>query len=154
MNAPYRQRLRYENTVYMRGVDSHKQAGPLCQRPGFLISSKFSCQPSTSWKAKEYLTFQWSCGQDKITLGIQQFNNTLSGWASTGQRISRHLHLRDHQWQEWHSQGWQDKEWRDQRQQRQRHDLQTLQVLRRFVRKVRATRSQPLSNSPESSLHA
>ena len=30
--APYRQRLRYESTVYMRGVNSKKQAGPPCQR--------------------------------------------------------------------------------------------------------------------------
>ena len=33
-HARYRQRLRSENTVYMRGVGSNKQAGPLCQRPG------------------------------------------------------------------------------------------------------------------------
>ena len=32
-DAPYRQRLRYESTIYMRGVDSNKQAGPPCQRP-------------------------------------------------------------------------------------------------------------------------
>ena len=31
----YRQRLRYESTVYMRGVDSNNQAGPLCQRPDY-----------------------------------------------------------------------------------------------------------------------
>ena len=31
--APYRQRLRCGSTLYMRGVDSKKQAGPLCQRP-------------------------------------------------------------------------------------------------------------------------
>ena len=32
-NAPFRQRVRYNNIVCMRGVDSKKQAGPLCQRP-------------------------------------------------------------------------------------------------------------------------
>ena len=32
-NALFRQRQRYESTLYMRGVDSNKQAGPLCQRP-------------------------------------------------------------------------------------------------------------------------
>ena len=31
--APYRQRLRYESTIYIRSVDSNKKAGPLCQRP-------------------------------------------------------------------------------------------------------------------------
>ena len=30
--ARYRQRKRYESTLHMRGVDSNKQAGPLCQR--------------------------------------------------------------------------------------------------------------------------
>ena len=34
-NATYRQRVRHNNTVYMRGVDSNKLAGPLCQRPGY-----------------------------------------------------------------------------------------------------------------------
>ena len=38
-NAPHRQRLRYESTVYMRGVDSNKQAGPLCQRPDYKSSA-------------------------------------------------------------------------------------------------------------------
>ena len=30
--AHYKQRNRYENTLFMRGVDSNQQAGPLCQR--------------------------------------------------------------------------------------------------------------------------
>ena len=34
-DAPYRQRLRYESTVYMRGVDSKKHAG----RPGYKSSA-------------------------------------------------------------------------------------------------------------------
>ena len=34
-HAPHQQRVRYNNTVHMRGVDSNKQAGPLCQRPGY-----------------------------------------------------------------------------------------------------------------------
>ena len=38
-DAPYRQRLRYESTVYIRGVGSNKQAGPLCQRPDFRSSA-------------------------------------------------------------------------------------------------------------------
>ena len=32
-DVPYNQRNRYENSLFMRGVDSHKQAGPRCQRP-------------------------------------------------------------------------------------------------------------------------
>ena len=32
-DAPCRQRLPHESTIYMRSVDSNKQAGPLCQRP-------------------------------------------------------------------------------------------------------------------------
>ena len=55
-DAPYRQRLRYESTVYIRGVDSNKQG------------------PINELKAKEYLRFQCNCGQDKITLdpAVQQ----------------------------------------------------------------------------------
>ena len=32
-DAPYKQRNRHESAFFMRGVDSNKQAGPLCQRP-------------------------------------------------------------------------------------------------------------------------
>ena len=39
-DAPYNQRNRYEYSLFMRGVESNKQAGPLCQRPD-------SCQPLT-----------------------------------------------------------------------------------------------------------
>ena len=39
-NAPYRQRLRCNNTVCMRGVDSNKQAGPLCHRRGYKSSAQ------------------------------------------------------------------------------------------------------------------
>ena len=38
-DAPYRQRLRYDSTIYMRGVDSNKQAGPLCERPDYKSSA-------------------------------------------------------------------------------------------------------------------
>ena len=38
--APYKQRNRYEkNTLFMRGVDPNKQAGPLCQRPDYKSSA-------------------------------------------------------------------------------------------------------------------
>ena len=37
--APNKQRSRYENTLFMRGVDSNKQAGPLCQRPDYKSSA-------------------------------------------------------------------------------------------------------------------
>ena len=48
-NAPCRQRLRKNNTVYMRAVDSKKQAGPLCQRHDQKSSANaLSCQPSTN----------------------------------------------------------------------------------------------------------
>ena len=38
-DAPYRQRLLHESTIYMRCVDSNKQAGPLCQRPDYKSSA-------------------------------------------------------------------------------------------------------------------
>ena len=31
--APFRQRVRCNNTICMRGVDTNKRSGPLCQRP-------------------------------------------------------------------------------------------------------------------------
>ena len=34
-----RPRLRYESTLYIRGVDSNTQAGPLCQRPVYKSSA-------------------------------------------------------------------------------------------------------------------
>ena len=54
--APYKQRNRCENTLFMRGVDSNKQAGPLCQRPDYKSSAN-------------------TCGQGKETHWIQQSNN-------------------------------------------------------------------------------
>ena len=39
VDAPHWQRQRYESTVYMRGADFDKQAGPLCQRPDHRSSS-------------------------------------------------------------------------------------------------------------------
>ena len=57
----------------------------------------------------------------------------------------------DHQWQEWHSQGEQDKERRDQQQPRQR--LSRAQTsTRKLVRWGQSKRSQLLSMSPESRL--
>ena len=38
-NAPYRQRQRYESTLHMRGVDSKKQGGRLCQLPDYRPSA-------------------------------------------------------------------------------------------------------------------
>ena len=37
--APYKQRNRYENTLFMSSGDSNKQAGPLCQRPDYKSSA-------------------------------------------------------------------------------------------------------------------
>ena len=68
--APYKQRPRYESTVYVRGVDSNKQAGPLCQRPDYK-SCKCLYQHSKENKAKEYLIFQCPCGQGNETHWIQ-----------------------------------------------------------------------------------
>ena len=38
--ALFRQRVRCDNTVYMRGVDSSKQSRPLCQRLGYKSSTQ------------------------------------------------------------------------------------------------------------------
>ena len=39
LDAPYNQRNRYENLLFMRVVDSNKQAGPLCRRPDYKLSA-------------------------------------------------------------------------------------------------------------------
>ena len=57
-NAPHRQRLRYESTMYMRGVDSDKQAGSLCQRHEFKSSANALVCFVNELKVKEYLTFK------------------------------------------------------------------------------------------------
>ena len=38
-DARYNHRNRYENSLFMRGVDSNRQAGPLCQRPDYKSSA-------------------------------------------------------------------------------------------------------------------
>ena len=34
-DAPHWQRARYNNMIHLRSLDSNKQAGPLCKRPGY-----------------------------------------------------------------------------------------------------------------------
>ena len=90
--ALYRQRLRYESTIYLRSVDSNTQAGPLCQRP-YCISS-----------ANALVSLQRAQGKGvhhiPISLRTRQ-NNTLDPavqqhleWLSFNWKTSRHLHPR------------------------------------------------------------
>ena len=90
--APYRQRLRYESTLYMRGVDSNKQAGPLCQRPDY--------KPS----ADALVSLQRNQGKGVPHIPMHsrtRQNNTFGSCSPTTlrivefaleKRISRHLH--------------------------------------------------------------
>ena len=145
-DAPYRQRLRYEITIYMRGVDSNKQAGPLRQRPDYKSSAK-SRQNNTLDPAVqqhlEWLSFNWptyfsACSSSNIgrkpnvveffILGPSMARLALSSVARqrmVGSAITTTTPL-----------------------------FSNSTSIRRLVRKLRATRSQPLSNSPESSLHS
>ena len=126
-HAPCRQRVRYDNTVYMRGVDSNKQAGPLSQRPGYKSSTQalVSLQqaqgkgvPHTPMKERPrhndildpavrqhlgWLSFHWP----------EYFSSSSSSTWRESSRWWSSLRL-DHQWQDWYTQGWQDKEWWDQ----------------------------------------
>ena len=90
-NAPYRQRLRFENTVYMRGVDSNEQAGPLCQRPDFKSS------------ANAHVSLRRAQGKGVLDIPIKLLtrqDNTLNPavqqhfeWLSEQQLVDRHGQL-------------------------------------------------------------
>ena len=100
-DAPYRQRLRYENTVYMRGVDSNKQAGPLCH--GLIVNhQQMLLSAFNELKAKGISHVPMHLRTRQKTHWIQQSNNTWIGWVSTGQRISHHLHPQHGQKEDWH----------------------------------------------------
>ena len=126
-SAPHRQRVRYSNTVYMRGVDSNKQAGRLCQRPG----KKSSAQALVSLlqaqgKGIPHIPIKERTRKnDKLAPAVRQHLEWLSfhrseffssSSSSTWRESSRWWSSSswDHQWQDWHSQGWQDKAWWDQ----------------------------------------
>ena len=122
--APYRQRNRYESTLFMRGVDSKKQAGPLCQRPDYKSSAdglvslersqgkgvphipmhlrtrqRDTLDPAFQ-QHLEWLSFNWKTYFSSSSSSTWTESQTL--WSSSSW---------DHQWQEWLCQGWQDKEW-------------------------------------------
>ena len=131
-DAPHRQRQRYESTIYMRSVDSNKQAGPLCQGPDYKSSANAlgsiqraqgkgvphvtmhlrTRQNNTLDPAAqqhlEWLSFSWKTYFSSSTSST--WTESPTWWSSSSW---------DHRWQLWHSQGWQDKEWWDPRQQRQ-----------------------------------
>ena len=55
--ALYKQRNRHENTLFMRGVGSNKQAGPLCQRPDYKSSAY--ALVSIQREQVKILSFNW-----------------------------------------------------------------------------------------------
>ena len=98
-DAPYRQRLRYESTIFMRSVDSKTQAGPLCQRPDYKTS------------ADALVSLQRARGKGTT---LRNFSSSSSStWTESPTWWSSSSW--DNQWQEWHTHGWEDKEWWDQR---------------------------------------
>ena len=117
----------------MRGADSNKQAGPLCQRPDYKSSADalVSLQRARGKGVPHFPMHLRTRQHNTLDPAVQQhleclsFNwktyfssSSSSTWtASPTWRSSSCWH---HQWQEWHSQGWQDKQWWDWRSQRQR----------------------------------
>ena len=117
-DASYRQRLRYESTVYMRGVNSNKQAGPPCQRPDYKSSANalFSIQREQR-KGIPHIPINLRTRRRRW---IQQFNNTLNEWLSFNCK-TYFLSSSSSTWTErptwWSSSSWgpsMTKEWRDQ----------------------------------------
>ena len=74
-DAPYRQRLRYESTVYMRGVDPVNMQDH-CVSDLIINHQQMLQSAFNELKEKEYLRFQCICGQGKITHCIPQSNIT------------------------------------------------------------------------------
>ena len=117
--APYRQRLRYESTLFMSGVDSNKQAGPLCQRPDCKSSADalVSLQPAQG-KGVPHIPMHWRTRQNNtLDPAVQQHSElpslnrktyfssfSSSTWTESPTWWSSLSW--DHQWQEWHSQEW------------------------------------------------
>ena len=120
--APYRQRLPYESTLYMRGVDSNKQAGPLCQRPDFISSADalVSLQRAqgkgvphipmhlrtrqnntldpAAQQHLEWFSFNWkTCFSSSSS---STWTESPTWWSSSSW---------GHQWQQWHSHEWKDR---------------------------------------------
>ena len=101
--APYKQRNRFINTIFMRGVDSNTYAGPLCQRPEFKsIAHVFVSIQREKGKGVPHIPMQLRTWQrDTLDPTVQQRLERfkLSTWieSPTWWRSSS----RDHQWQEW-----------------------------------------------------
>ena len=121
-DAPYRQRLRHERTMYVRSVDSNKQAGPLCQRPGYKSSadSRVSVQRAQG-KGVLHIPMHWRTRQNNtLDLAVLQHLELLSfNWKTYFSSYSPPKWTEsptwwsssswDHQWKEWHTQGGQSR---------------------------------------------
>ena len=123
-DAPYRQRLRCESTVYMIGVDSNKQAGPLCQQPECKSSANalVSLQRAQGKGVPQIPMHLRTRQNDTLDPTVQPHLERLSfKWKTYFSSSSSSTWTEsptwwsspswDHQLEEWHSQGWQDKEW-------------------------------------------
>ena len=89
--ALYRQRQRYESTLYMRRVDSRKHSGPLCQRPDYRPSADalVSLQRAQG-KGVPHIPMHMRTRQNNtLDPAVQQHSARLSfNWKT----FSRHLH--------------------------------------------------------------
>ena len=68
-NAPSWQRARYNSMILLRSLDSNKQAGPLCKRPGYkeatralmsLQNALYSSEIQSLQEFLEWLSFHWA----------------------------------------------------------------------------------------------
>ena len=91
--APFRQRVRCNTTIYLRSVDTNKQAGPLCQRPDFQSRAQVlvSIQQAQVKRVLHIPIKERTKQNDTLDPAVRQHLEWLS---STGQNIFHRLHPR------------------------------------------------------------
>ena len=119
--SPDKQWNRYESSLFMRGVDSNQQAGPLCQRPDYKSSanSLVSIQREQG-KGVPHISMHLRTRQrDTLDSAVQQHLEGLSfNWMTYFSSSSSSTWTGSPTWwssSSWAIKGWQDLEWRDQR---------------------------------------
>ena len=122
--SPYKQSNRHESTLFMRGVDSNKQAGPLCQRPDYKSSANAlaSIQREQVKGVRHISMYLRTRQRDTLDPAVQQHSEWLSfNWMTYFSSSSSSTWTGSPTWwsssswdikgKKWPSQGWQDLEW-------------------------------------------
>ena len=80
-NAPSWQRARYNNMIHLRSLDSNKQAGPLCKRPGYKEATRGLVSfPYVEGQGVSYYISVWSRTRQNDT-PVPELRNFLE-WSS------------------------------------------------------------------------